>query len=317
MKERIVGLFVRPIYIGIFFLCLMPIFATLYFFIGGQDFNNNPSDFWTFLYFSIVTITTLGFGDIYPITTLTKLMVAFEVIMGALCAGLFLNACSYTISERSAQAERLRQNLEIKLKHFRASQALTLNQDSIVSYHLKLYVLRVWTVCTPMSGRDGYSFDSLLGLNGAEKFKFSFSDLCDLHHPSLLQKDSFQTSAVVAYFKELHLLISAIKDMMNFAPMREWPSLQKMCLEFIYTSNSLECSEVIIKNESIKLGDKIAAVFAAEIISKKTGEPELGNTANMIDPYVSLYLLLKYSLDFCANYLQEIEKIVTANGPIE
>lgn len=317
MKERIAGFFVRPIYIGIFFLCLMPIFATLYFFIGSNSFNNNPTDFWTFLYFSTVTITTLGFGDIYPLTTLTKLIVALEVIMGALCAGLFLNACSYTISERSAQAERAKQSFEMKLKNFKTNQALMINQDSIVSYHLKLYVLRAWTVCTPILGRDGYSFDSMLGLNGAEKFKFSFSDLCDLHQPSLLQKDSFQTSAVVAYFKEMHLLISAIKDMMNFAPMSEWPSLHAACLEFIYTTNSLECSEVIMKNELTNIGDKTVGAFAAEIISKKAEDPEPQNTRNIIDPYVSLYHLIKYSLNFCAYYCQEIEKIVTDNGPTE
>ncbi|RFD25060.1 hypothetical protein CER19_23935 [Pseudomonas sp. GL93] len=317
MKNYIAGFFIRPVYIGAFFLCLMPIFATLYFFIGGSEFNNNPSDFWTFLYFSIVTITTLGFGDIYPVTLLTKLLVAFEVIMGALCAGLFLNACSYTISERSAQAERTKQNFEEKLKHFKTSQALMLNQDSIVSYHLKLYVLRVWTVCTPITGRVDYSFDSMLGLNGAEKFKFSFNDIRDLHKPSLLRKDSFQTSAVVAYFKELHLLISAIKDMMNFAPMREWPSLQTACLEFIYTSNSLDCSEIIIKGESTTAGDVTLGAFAAEIISESTEDPKLENTGNIVDPYINLYFLLKYSLDFCAHYRTEIDKIVNDTGPTE
>jgi len=293
----------------------MPIFAALYYLIGGQEFNNTPSDFWTFLYFSIVTITTLGFGDIYPLTLLTKLLVAFEVVMGALCAGLFLNACSYTISERSAKAERMKQDFETKLKHFKTSQALMLNQDSIVSYHIKLYVMRVWTVCTPMSSRDGYSFDAMLGINGAEKFQFSFSDISDLHKPSLLRKDSFQTSAVVAYFKELQLLRSAIKDMMNFAPTREWPALQAACLEFIYFSNSLDCSEVIIKNESASAGDKTLGAVAAEIISATMEDPELKSTGNIVDPYINLYFLLKSSLDFCKYYRQEIKKIVSDAGP--
>ncbi|BBP72354.1 hypothetical protein PHLH6_43580 [Pseudomonas sp. Seg1] len=315
MKEQIAGFFVRPIYIGIFFLTLMPVFAAIYYCIGDKEFYNSPSDFWSFLYFSIVTITTLGFGDIYPLTTLTKLLVAFEVIMGALCAGLFLNACSYTISERSAKAERTKQDYESNLKHFKNSQALMLNQDSIVSYHLKLYVLRAWTVCSPLSSRDRYSFDAMLGLNGVEKLRLSFSDMKDLHRPSLLQKDSYQTSAVVAYFRELHLFISAIKDMLNFAPAREWPALQSACLEFIYFSNSLDCSELIIKNETTNAGDKILASIAAEIISEKTEDPELKSTGNIVDPYVNLYYLIKKSIEFCAYYREEIEKIALDAGP--
>lgn len=43
-------------------------------------------------YFSAVTITTLGYGDIVPITNTARLLVATEAIAGIVLIGLFLNA---------------------------------------------------------------------------------------------------------------------------------------------------------------------------------------------------------------------------------
>ena len=45
-------------------------------------------------YFSAVTITTLGYGDIVPITTMSRTLVAFESIIGIVLIGLFLNSLS-------------------------------------------------------------------------------------------------------------------------------------------------------------------------------------------------------------------------------
>jgi hypothetical protein len=44
------------------------------------------------LYFSVVTLSTLGYGDIVPVTPLGRAFVTLEVISGLLFAGLFLNS---------------------------------------------------------------------------------------------------------------------------------------------------------------------------------------------------------------------------------
>ena len=48
-------------------------------------------DFPRMLYFSMVTITTLGYGDIVPITTSSRLLAASESVIGVIIIGLFLN----------------------------------------------------------------------------------------------------------------------------------------------------------------------------------------------------------------------------------
>jgi len=48
--------------------------------------------FGRFVYFSAVTITTLGYGDIVPMTDRARLLVACEAVLGVVLAGLFLNS---------------------------------------------------------------------------------------------------------------------------------------------------------------------------------------------------------------------------------
>jgi hypothetical protein len=43
-------------------------------------------------YLSAVTITTLGFGDVVPVTTRARALIASEALLGVVLAGLFVNA---------------------------------------------------------------------------------------------------------------------------------------------------------------------------------------------------------------------------------
>jgi hypothetical protein len=50
------------------------------------------SSFLRMLYFSAVTISTLGYGDIVPITTRVRVIVTAEIVLGPLLFGFFLNS---------------------------------------------------------------------------------------------------------------------------------------------------------------------------------------------------------------------------------
>jgi Ion channel len=43
-------------------------------------------------YLTAVTVTTLGFGDITPVTAMARALVAIEAVLGLVVIGLFVNA---------------------------------------------------------------------------------------------------------------------------------------------------------------------------------------------------------------------------------
>ena len=65
------------------------------------DASSFNGQFWRMTYFSAVIITTLGLGDIIPITWESRALVAFQSMFGIILAGLFLNALAYQVSNRT------------------------------------------------------------------------------------------------------------------------------------------------------------------------------------------------------------------------
>jgi hypothetical protein len=51
------------------------------------------------LYFSAIVISTVGFGDIVPMTPIARFLVAVQAILGVSLAGLFLNALAHRASK--------------------------------------------------------------------------------------------------------------------------------------------------------------------------------------------------------------------------
>lgn len=84
-------------------------FAIAFFKIGLNGFTfNEPitelvkaGDFFPFIYYSVVTFTTLGFGDITPINTFAMALVICEVIVGFIMLGLLISILANKVASRS------------------------------------------------------------------------------------------------------------------------------------------------------------------------------------------------------------------------
>ena len=84
------------------------LFATVFYFMGTGCFyinphkvGNLPFDFLTMSYYSIVTFTTLGFGDVTPITRTAAFLVTFEVIFGYIMLGGLISIFANKLARRS------------------------------------------------------------------------------------------------------------------------------------------------------------------------------------------------------------------------
>ncbi len=89
-------------------MALVYVAAVLLYFIEGvgqgrEEFNSIPRAIW----WSIATLTTVGYGDVYPVTTLGRIAASVIAIAGigvvALPAGVFASAFSDELRERQLQ----------------------------------------------------------------------------------------------------------------------------------------------------------------------------------------------------------------------
>lgn len=99
-----------PKHWGLIYILLIPIFAAIYLLLPDNSFFQLKNSFdckslLQCLYFSTITITTLGFGDFYPTTAIARLFVMSETILGMVVIGLFLNSVAFLKSKIDADAE--------------------------------------------------------------------------------------------------------------------------------------------------------------------------------------------------------------------
>ena len=99
---------IRPIiWIGLY-VCITPLFALVYWALPDGQFRIPDGDitgYGSWLYYSIVTITTLGFGDYTPAHGAAQAVTAVEVMCGLIFLGLFLNAVGAMKSEIDVESE--------------------------------------------------------------------------------------------------------------------------------------------------------------------------------------------------------------------
>jgi hypothetical protein len=82
----------KPYNVLFWWFVAISLFAIAYASMGGPSGNGGETDPWDSLYFSGVTFTTLGFGDLHPdpSSTMMKLLAAGEAFIGAFLMSLFV-----------------------------------------------------------------------------------------------------------------------------------------------------------------------------------------------------------------------------------
>ena len=83
-------------------------FALIYRYLGCSCIGFNVDrlkgfqpDFWGYIYYSVVTFTTLGFGDIVALTNKARFVVGCEVVLGYVMLGGLISIFANKLARRS------------------------------------------------------------------------------------------------------------------------------------------------------------------------------------------------------------------------
>jgi hypothetical protein len=91
--DFVTGYGLRPLRVVRLLFIVVGIFSTLNFLLDSLVFGENSNlSVVDSIYFTVVTITTLGFGDIVPLTTMGKVFITFQALFGFVVISLFLSA---------------------------------------------------------------------------------------------------------------------------------------------------------------------------------------------------------------------------------
>lgn len=273
----------KPKFFGLLFFVTIAVFGGLYF-VNASSFVG-ISSFGEALYFSIVTITTLGFGDVAPSDGTGRLLVCLEAIIGVIIVGLFLNAIS------ARQAAKVHQK-EVELENDRRFIDMhgKLRQNYLLlSSLIERYLESAYVVTTPKNRKT--LPDNILN----HQFAFSFNDLADLYEPSQSFTHQFNTPAINIYFDMESQLYDELRKTISDIDLSYWPEIDEAVHVFLESCRNFPFRDSILNN--IKLvpeGEPEKAIknVLPGYIRDHQG-PLNVNPADLKFPYVELFKLLQ------------------------
>jgi len=289
----------KPYVYGGLYLILIPLYAIIFTLLPESSFqlNNHHSGFFSSLYFSIITITTLGYGDITPIGKITQSLVASEAILGIILIGLFLNSLSH---QHGIEVQKIEKEKQQKKDKDQAKERF-LAFNRLVELKIKRHREYLIPITTPLNKRN-----TTITINE----DFRFNDMQDLYLTTGRLTDDLLAPAIQYYYESLKELLGSIEELVKLGYIQRWPNLEILCLKFIEVSKEFDTSAFILSQLNTQLGSQKATEFYAKMIKDHTGEVKYISTGNGINPYISLYYLIKESLDFIKKYRQMALEII-------
>ena len=283
---------------GLFYFLLMPIYGLAYYVfpnILGQDYS-----FWECLYFSIVTATTLGFGDIAPSSEAGKLMAASEAILGILSIGLFLNAIT------GARIDLVRELDEEKNKKlFREAQRSRLDGHyRVLQPSIQRFKAVAVQISHPVTGRtQEYNPE------------FKLNDMRDMYRPTQVTDVSNSQPAAIGYFRCLEELTGELCDMVKQVDLRCFPEIEHFSLMLVSEIASFDHAGAILSASYSTIEHEKSAQSISEMLKDYDGDYTTKGS-HILDGYVELYFQIKIMMGLLPELENAIENEISKLRPV-
>jgi hypothetical protein len=280
---------IRPIFwIGLY-IAITPVFALIYWALPDGQFripDNAGTDFGSWLYYSIVTITTLGFGDYTPAHGWAQAITAIEVVCGLSIFGFFLNAVGSMKSEIDVESEVVKQ----KQAHFEMEKRKLLLTIPSIIHNLNIFLSYCYALTTPVDRRS----DDQPQYNP----EFQFNDMADLFKPSGLSFDNTRLPAVARFVKSAAQTSLNLDSLQTKVDLTLWPDILEECFAFVANFQMFSATDVLSQKADALLSegedltaDKAEAKVATQI-ANWTGPVDVKKEQNL-QPVIELYFFIK------------------------
>lgn len=209
---------VRPIVWICLYAGITPVYALIYWLLPEGQFripDDTPMNYGSCLYYSIVTITTLGFGDYTPTHAWSQTVTACEVMTGLIVLGLFLNAVGAMKSEIDITSAIEKQ----RILHFNTERDKLVNSTPIIIHHINAFLSACYFATTPQSERDSAQ---------------------PVYNPDFKEVITAESTRVTATARRLSIFIDSVQNRIDLTL---WPALLEDCFTFVANEQIFESND--------------------------------------------------------------------------
>lgn len=337
-------IFSMPPYVyGMTYLALIPLFGAIYSMIPNMAFNHENVGFLEAMYFSTITVTTTGFGDVTPTNTFTRAFVMIEAVLGVVFIGLFLNSLNYT---RQTHLDNLMESYELK-KEISLAFARLRSHDSLITLNMNTYLNRVNQLLgieapqTPVATSDSEGKinlaqaatmrqpstqnsatqstkksaqvpTELLGIHEPIPSEFLFADLQHLFQASKRLTDDPNKPQIWYYYQSLDDLIMSIENLLRETDLYRWGDLEALCVTYLSDIKSYDSSSYILAEPDFE--KQLADIQAQRehdmgLISRQEN-PVYLTSENSLNPYIILYMGIETTIKFIQDFQRRYQAIM-------
>ncbi len=294
---------IRPIvWIGIY-VAITPVFALIYMSLPDGQFripDGGTTDFGSWLYYSIVTITTLGFGDYTPAHGMAQTVTAIEVMCGLIFLGFFLNAVGSMKSEIDITTEKEKQ----RQLHESAETDKLIKAVPAIMHSLNTFLSYCYALTTPLDKRN----------EDEAKYNpdFTFNDMYDLYKPSGLPIDTTRLPVVTRVIKSMHHSTLLLDSLQTNVDLTIWPDILEDAFKYVAESQMFDSEDVLLEKPAVLFGNDTGITDAeaeqkiSEEIKNWTGSLDFKDNKEL-QPIADLYYLIKENASVALRLQKEIE----------
>lgn len=318
---------------GSLYLALVPIFGAVYTFLPNMAFNHEDMDLLDAMYFSAITVTTTGFGDVTPTNTFTRGLVMVEAVIGVVLIGLFLNAINY---QRQQYIDTIMDSYEAK-KEISFAFARLRSHDSLITLNMNTYLNRVNQLlgieneqtpvattdhegeknlnepsANPQASQKAKVPDTLFGIHEPIPHSLVFADLQHLFNASNRLTDDPTKPQIWYYYQSLDDLVRSIENLLRETDLYRWADLEAMCIQYLSDVKSFDSSSYILAEPDFE--KQLADIQAQRerdmgLIRVQKDPVELSND-NSLNPYIILFIGIQTTIQFIQDFQHRYQEIM-------
>ncbi|QUM81161.1 two pore domain potassium channel family protein [Moritella sp. 5] len=281
----------------VFYVIIILFFALGYSLFPLSSFNKTISGY-DYIYFSVVTITTLGYGDIYPTSSLAKFIVNVESILGILLIGLFLNSLWHRFTIEMGQKQKAREEGFEKERN---------NQKLLSIWDYTYSILEEYLTIIDETTNSERQFTSLKKIS--ESYKFS--SLISLFEPSYsLLRGDFKKEKF-KWFYEIEIeLTKELRELTQNPIFIDEKLVYTHLIELLGLIKTTDISNFLYAFEKSNVGEERLFDMLKSMISEHEFTPDINKyKSNIITPIIVFDKGLREKILLIEKLVMEIEEL--------